>query len=107
MNPATSRIARLRRRISALQLLGIAHYSASLRLLCPVGTPKAPTVGDIRHRKRTLQPVQLRILGLTEVPKILAESRILTDYLDQPRLYCQLIKGNIVKIKMEWYPSQF
>jgi hypothetical protein len=46
---ATGRIARLRRRMAALQLLAIAGYYASLRLA-------------LHHRKRTLHPVQLRIL---------------------------------------------
>ena len=47
---ATGRIARLRRHMAALQLLAIAGYYASLRLA-------------LHHRKRTLHPVQLRILG--------------------------------------------
>ena len=47
---ATGPIARLRRRMAALQLLAIAGYYASLRLA-------------LHHRKRTLHPVQLRILG--------------------------------------------
>jgi len=40
----------LQRRMAALQLLAIAGYYASLRLA-------------LHHRKRTLHPVQLRILG--------------------------------------------
>ena len=47
---ATGRIARLRWYRTALQLLAIAGYYASLRLA-------------LYHRKRTLHPVQLRILG--------------------------------------------
>ncbi len=47
---ATGRIARLRRHMTTLQLLAIAGYYASLRLA-------------LHHRKRTLHPVQLRILG--------------------------------------------
>ncbi len=47
----TGRIARLRRHMAALlQLLATAGYYASLRLA-------------LYHRKRTLHPVQLRILG--------------------------------------------
>jgi len=49
---ATGRIARLRRHMAALQLLAIAGYYASLRLA-------------LHHRKRTLHPVQPKILGST------------------------------------------
>lgn len=47
---ATGRIARLWRRMAALQLLAITGYCASLRLA-------------LHPHKRTLHPVQLRILG--------------------------------------------
>ncbi len=50
VNYATGRIARLSWHMAALQLLAIAGYYASLRLA-------------LHQPKRTLHPVQLRILG--------------------------------------------
>ena len=50
VNHATEWIARLWRRMTALQLLAIAGYCASLRLA-------------LHRHKRTLHSVQLRILG--------------------------------------------
>ena len=55
---ATGQIVRTGARITALQLLAIADYSASL---CLVLRPKEAPV--VRTPIRTLWPVQLRILG--------------------------------------------